>query len=233
MKFSAIIAEYLTFNRKEQRGIFVLATVLFVLILANAFIPVVVPQKQFDFSGFGKEISAFEKDVLRADSLEERARKNQFKTYPGKPNADSSGHFKAYPKEKILIELNSADTFDLQRLHGIGSSFARRIVKYRERLGGFFDKSQLLEVWGMDTARYTEISASLTVNPDSIHRMDLNIVTFKELIAHPYFPFEMTKDILLYRKQHKKFTKVEELKNLKAITEPVYRKMVIYLKIAD
>ena len=80
MKFSAIIAEYLTFNRKEQRGIFVLATVLFVLILANAFIPVVVPQKQFDFSGFGKEISAFVTQCVKLPRLWPLARTRVGKT---------------------------------------------------------------------------------------------------------------------------------------------------------
>ncbi|MCX6268616.1 MAG: helix-hairpin-helix domain-containing protein [Bacteroidetes bacterium] len=68
-----------------------------------------------------------------------------------------------------MVELNSADTFELQQLRGIGPGFARRIVNYRERLRGFYDKKQVLEVFGMDTSRYRLIEKNLQVNPDSIH----------------------------------------------------------------
>ena len=37
-----------------------------------------------------------------------------------------------------VISLNSADTTELKKIPGIGSSIARMIVNYRERLGGFF-----------------------------------------------------------------------------------------------
>lgn len=49
-----------------------------------------------------------------------------------------------------LVELNTADTTILKKVPGIGSTFARRIMKYRELLGGFYDVSQLAEVYGID-----------------------------------------------------------------------------------
>ncbi|MBR4803620.1 MAG: helix-hairpin-helix domain-containing protein, partial [Bacteroidales bacterium] len=52
------------------------------------------------------------------------------------------------PAETKKIELNTADTSDLKELRGIGSGYAKRIVKYRERLGGFCKPEQLLEVYG-------------------------------------------------------------------------------------
>jgi competence ComEA-like helix-hairpin-helix protein len=130
-----------------------------------------------------------------------------------------------------MIELNSADTFELQRLRGIGPAFARRIVKYRERLGGFIAASQLLEIWGMDTSKFNAIRDHLTVNPDSIHKIDLNTVTFKGLMSHPYFPFESTKAIMLYRKDHKRFTSVSELKKISIISDSAYRKMREYIRV--
>ena len=53
-----------------------------------------------------------------------------------------------------LVELNTADTTILKKVPGIGSTFARRIMKYRELLGGFYDVSQLAEVYGIDEERY-------------------------------------------------------------------------------
>ncbi len=233
MKLTTIVKDYLTFNRMEQRGIFVLLTILFLLVIANEVIPFVVKPKPVDMSGFEREVMAFEKEVRIADSLEEQGRKSKYihSKSVAAGGRDSSGNFKPYPKEVFMIELNSADTFELQRLRGIGPSFARRIVKYRERLGGFNDKSQLLEIWGMDTSKYNAIMEHLTVNPDSIHPVDLNTVTFKELLAHPYFPFAITKAIMLYRKDHKKFVSAGELKNIRAISDSAYRKMIIYVKV--
>jgi competence ComEA-like helix-hairpin-helix protein len=234
MKLTTIIKDYLTFNRMEQRGIFVLLTLLFLLVIANEVVPFVVKPKPVDLSGFEKEVMAFEKEIRIADSLEEQVRKSKYKkfrSYPANPAKDSSGNFKPYPKEVFMIELNSADTFELQRLRGIGPSFARRIVKYRERLGGFTDKSQLLEIWGMDTSKYNAIREHLAVNTDSVHPINMNTVTFKELLAHPYFPFEITKAIMLYRKDHKKFVSALELKNIRSISDSAFRKMIIYLKV--
>jgi competence ComEA-like helix-hairpin-helix protein len=234
MKLTTIIQDYLTFNRIEQRGIFVLLTILFLLVIANKVVPVVFTPKPVDMSGFEKEVIAFEKAVMVADSMEDLARKKKFtkfRNYTSGHGKDSSGGFKPYPKEVFVIELNSADTFELQRLRGIGPSFARRIVKYRERLGGFTDKSQLLEIWGMDSIKYNAIREHLSVNPDSVHPINLNTVTFKELLSHPYFPFEATKAIMLYRKEHKKFVSIMELESIRIISDSAYRKMRVYIRI--
>jgi len=233
MRLTTIVKDYLTFNRMEQRGIFVLLTILFLLVIGSEVVPVVMKPVPVDMSGFEKEVVAFEKSVRFADSVEELTKKSRFKkfrSFASSPGRDSSGNFKPYPKENFVVELNSADTFELQRLRGIGPAFARRIVRYRERLGGFTDKLQLLEIWGMDSSKYNAIRDHLTVNPDSVHSINLNTVTFKELLAHPYFPFEITKAIMLYRKDHKKFVNTGELKNIRAIPDSAYRKIRAYVK---
>jgi competence ComEA-like helix-hairpin-helix protein len=234
MKLSNIIKDYLTFNRTEQRGIFVLVTIMLLLVISGWLLPLVVSPKPPDMSGFEKEVVAFEKAIRVADSLEELERKNKYRKYNADYTGgrkDSSFTWKPYPKEVFVIELNAADTFELQRLRGIGPAFAKRIVKYRERLGGFAAPSQLLEIWGMDTIKYNAIKEHLTANPDSVHPVNLNTVTFKELLAHPYFPFVVTKAIMLYRKEHKKFVTTSELKNIPVISDSAYRKMMKYVEV--
>jgi competence ComEA-like helix-hairpin-helix protein len=234
MKISSVFKDYFSFNRKEQRGLFVMISILIALIIADVVVSEVLPQKPVDFSEFAKEVAAFQKEMIFMDSLEilEKQKKylmrytSFFGNYP-----DSDKRYKPPVKEIFIIELNSADTFELQRLRGIGPSFAKRIIKYRERLGGYLEKSQLLEIFGMDTAKYNGIKEHLTVNPDSIRKINLNGVTFKELLSHPYFPFEVTKNIMIYRKDHKKFTGVEELLKIKNINDSVYRKMKPYVSI--
>jgi len=234
MKISSIIKEYFSFNSKEQRGLFVLISILTGLILSNVFISEVLPKKQMDFSEFAIEVAAFEKEMIFRDSLEKLEKQKKYMMrYSGLVggNSDTVKRYKSPGNDIFIIELNSADTFDLQRLRGIGPSFAKRIVKYRERLGGYREKSQLLEIFGMDPEKYNEIKDHLTVNADSIRKINLNAVTFKELISHPYFPFEVTKNIMIYRKDHKKFVGTEELLKIKNINDSIYRKIKPYLGI--
>ena len=233
MNITQILIDYFTFNKKEQRGILVLVSILFTLVVAYAVIPSVIPQKPPDFSQFENEISVFEKEMKIEDSLENsrNQKKLYFRSGFTHMNNDSGRFGKPKPKELIFIELNSADTFELQRLRGIGSSFAKRIVYYRERLGGFKDKSQLLEVFGMDTVRYNGVKENQIVNKDLIHKININNVTFKDLIKHPYFPFGITKAIILYRKDHKLFKNIGELKSIQGINDSIYGKMKVYVKI--
>jgi competence ComEA-like helix-hairpin-helix protein len=234
MKISAIVSDYFSFNRKEQRGLFILISIITGLIIADVLVSEVLPKRPVDFSGFAKEVAEFEKEIELMDSIEKQARQKKYlMRYPGNNGwkSDSVPGNKKPVKEVILIELNTADTFELQRLRGIGPSFAKRIVKYRERLGGYLMKSQLLEIFGMDTAKYNEIKEHLTINPDSIRKIDLNSVTFKGLLSHPYFPFEVTKNIMIYRKEHKKFRETEELLLIKNISDSIYRKIRPYIRI--
>ncbi|WP_316824972.1 helix-hairpin-helix domain-containing protein [Pedobacter miscanthi] len=43
-------------------------------------------------------------------------------------------------KAPVIIDINQADSAQLDEIKGIGAAFAKRILKYRERLGGFLQK---------------------------------------------------------------------------------------------
>jgi competence ComEA-like helix-hairpin-helix protein len=233
MKLTQILVDYLTFSRTEQRGIMVLVSILFTMVVAYAVIPSLIPEKPPDFSQFEKEVTAFEEAMKLQDSLEGLRNQKPMHTRTGYAlqGSDSTRFAGTKAKEVIIIELNSADTFDLQRLPGIGASYAKRIIRYRERLGGFNDKTQLLEVFGMDTVRYNMVKKNLAVNRDSIHKININNVAFKDLMKHPYFPFGITKSIILYRKDHKQFKTIEELKFIPGINDSIYRVMKVYVRV--
>lgn len=65
----------------------------------------------------------------------------------------------------LLIDLNRAAQWELEALPGIGPVLARRIVDYRERLGGFTSKEQLLGVTGIGPKRYAAIKELVVIGP--------------------------------------------------------------------
>jgi DNA uptake protein ComE-like DNA-binding protein len=229
-----IAGDFLTYNRTEQRGILVLGLILLSVIIANAIIPSGTFQPSPDFSAFSKEIAEFEAAWQKASDSDSIARAQKYTGYgkrAGSWSHDSSGSKFPASKPVIMVELNAADTFELQQLRGIGPGFARRIVYYREKLGGFCDKRQVLEIFGMDTSRYRLIEKNLLVNRDSIHPIDLNKATFKELLRHPYFPFPVTKNIMIYRQKNKVFRSLDELKNIQGVNDSLFRRMIVYLRL--
>jgi len=66
-------------------------------------------------------------------------------------------------EKKGLLDLNEATKSQLEELPGIGSTLAERILAYREMLGGFVTKEQLLEVEGIGEQKYVELETLVTV----------------------------------------------------------------------
>ncbi len=147
------------------------------------------------------------------------------------PSADTFSDTKKPPATAppLIVELNGADTAELQKLPGVGPVFARRIVKYRELLGGFYDPAQLLEVFGMDTTRFARFAGSLTIDTGAIRTMDLNSTGFKDLLRHPYLEYYMVKSIFDYKDANGNYDSVAELRQVDLIYDGLYRKISHYL----
>lgn len=138
---------------------------------------------------------------------------------------------KVYEAKKVAIklELNEADSADFIKLSGIGPVFASRIVKYREKLGGYLNKNQLMEVYGMTDTLYQKIDSFLVLNAEIIQKINLNSADFKTMIAHPYIDYNTTNSILKYRDQNGNFERVEDLKLLYSLDEKTIEKIKPYL----
>lgn len=128
-----------------------------------------------------------------------------------------------------IIELNIADTNDLLPLKGIGPVLARRILKYRNILGGFAVKDQLLEVYGISRAVFQEISPVIEVDSTLVVKLNLNHSTYADLIRHPYFDQELTQAILNYRREHGSFHSVSLISREGIATEEEYQKILPYI----
>lgn len=134
-------------------------------------------------------------------------------------------------EESFKVEINTAAEEELIKIKGIGDYFAKNIVKYRNSLGGFFEKSQLMEVNKMDSARFAQIEPFITLNPAAVRRIHINDVTFEELSKHPYIGYNIALSLINYRSKHGKFNKLQDIKNCMLVTEAVYSKISPYLRI--
>lgn len=129
---------------------------------------------------------------------------------------------------KVRIELNTADSLALDQVSGIGPAFASRILKYRERLGGFYTLEQLKEVYGVDSAHFAQWLPQLALNTAVIRKIDINTASFEELKRHPYLSYKQINALIQYRKQHGAYTNLSDLKNIPLFTDEILRKLAPY-----
>jgi len=127
---------------------------------------------------------------------------------------------KPYAKPpQVMVSLNTADTVALDAIKGVGAAFARRIFKYRERLGGFYKKEQLMEVFGLDSAKYREIKDQVSIDEEAVKKISINKAEFADLRYHPYLNYKQVNAILQFRKQHGNYSNIADLKKV-AIFSP-------------
>ena len=89
------------------------------------------------------------------------------------------------PVGPVAFDLNTVDTITLQRLRGIGPSLARRIVKYRDGLGGFHRNEQVWEIYGIDSVAANEVLRyAQPILPESVQKIRINLATAEELDRH-------------------------------------------------
>lgn len=136
-------------------------------------------------------------------------------------------------KPVIIVELNSADSSKLESIKGIGPAFASRIIKYRTRLGGFHSKEQLREVFGIDSLKYQQLKDMVSVNAESIKKININTASFDDIKRNPYLTFKQINAIIQYRKQNGNYRSSEDLKKVAILNAEIIRKIEPYLNFND
>lgn len=111
------------------------------------------------------------------------------------------------------LDLNLSDTTALQRVPGIGPYFAGRIVRYRQRLGGFYSARQLKEI-----EDFPEEAIFFFRTSNNIHKINVNMLKLNELKRHPYINYYQAKAIVDYRRLRGPLHSLDELRLLKDFT---------------
>ena len=150
-----------------------------------------------------------------------------------KSEGKESGGFKFGGRRKIqqAIDINTADSAAWVALNGIGPGFAKRIMTYRAKLGGFYKVEQLKEVYGLDSVWVKENKALLKVGAGVYRFLAINQVEWKDF-KHPYLPYGQSKVVLAYRKQHGVLKDFEALEKIQLLDLVAWRRLRPYLSFA-
>ena len=127
------------------------------------------------------------------------------------------------------VELNGADSAALVAVRGIGPLTAGRIVRYRERLGGFARIGQLREIEGMTDENYRRILQQIWVDSSKIQKIDINFALPLQLRDHPYLPERVLNRLLKYRQLKGGWRSIRDLTERHIISEQQAEKLSPYL----
>lgn len=148
-------------------------------------------------------------------------------------NSKSNENEFVQKRSNEIFELNTCDSMSLESLPKIGPALSSRIIKYRDRLGGFVDKKQLLEVYGLDTTVFKLIENRLTLDNRQLKKIKINKVSYEELIKFPYLNYKLAKVIINYREQHGNFKSQEDLLKIHLMNSKIIDKIEAYIDYTD
>jgi len=136
------------------------------------------------------------------------------------------------PKEKkIMLELNEASKEDFIRVYGIGEGLSDRILKEKEKLGGFVNMCQLNDIWGLSPEVLEKLGEQFKISRiPTVKKININNSTLKELMQFPYFKYTLAKSIVTYRSMNGRIRNIEDLTKIKAFPIDKVEIIVLYLE---
>ena len=135
-------------------------------------------------------------------------------------------HYQVKIKAGEHVVLNTADTTALKTVPGIGPYYARKIIEYGQRLGGYVDVDQLDEIEGfpLDAKDY------LVIENAAPHKLNVNTLSLNELKRHPYLNFYQAKAVTDYRRLHGPLHSLSDLRLSKDFPPEAIRRLEPYVE---
>jgi DNA uptake protein ComE-like DNA-binding protein len=140
--------------------------------------------------------------------------------------------FSEEPKKTKIkyFNINEADTNQLQTIYGIGPAYSKRIIKYRDYLGGFHSLAQLGEVYGLKKENLDSLRKYVFIErKNNLKQLKVNQLNADSLVQHPYISYKEANLIINYRNQHGKFNSGQDLLSIKILDSAWVKKISPYL----
>jgi len=152
---------------------------------------------------------------------EESGETHREKTSRSTHNADTPG--------KGLIDLNRADSAELEALPGIGPVLSVRIIKYRYLLGYFYTPDQLRDVYGLDEEVIEMNRHRFTCDTMLLRKIYINKASYSDLIRHPYIEEKQVEAIISHRKLAGQLADIGDLVSNRIFTPEELSRLKPYL----
>jgi competence ComEA-like helix-hairpin-helix protein len=133
-------------------------------------------------------------------------------------------------KEYFTISINTASPVEWQKINGIGPGYAKRIVQFRENLGGFISVHQVAETYNLPDSVFQKILPFLSLD-SAAKQIDINTATVDQLNLHPYISKKQAQLIVNYRQHHGDYVNVDVLNKIQAFDEKWIEKIRPYLAV--
>ncbi|EHO04895.1 ComEA family DNA-binding protein [Myroides odoratimimus] len=112
----------------------------------------------------------------------------------------------------VAICINSATLEDLQKVRGIGPYYADKIMKEREKYGGFVSIQQLKFVYGLSEEVVNELYRYFKVmNAPTVTTLNINEASINQLKELPYMNYYIAREVVKHRSMNGDFVNKEGL----------------------
>jgi DNA uptake protein ComE-like DNA-binding protein len=220
-----VLREFFLLPRGEQRAMVLLSLLLIITLGVRTAVQMRPGKEPPGLEQFAMESQQVMASLAEADSLK-RARKG---TRPSR-----AGSAKPAPAMIVApININTADSAGLLPLPGIGPVFAGRIIRYRELLGGYVDKCQLTEVYGLSEETLLLIAPYIYIDTAAIEMLMINSADFRTLLRHPYLEYESVKAIVKYRDMTGGISSMQEIRQHMLVPDSVLERICGYLDLSS
>jgi len=149
---------------------------------------------------------------------------NNYKQYP-KPTFEK--------KETIkVIDINLATQEDLVKIYGIGPALSERILKEKEKYGGFVSMEQMGFIWGLSPEVVENLNKyfKISVIPN-VKKININTASVKELAQFPFFRYQLAKEIVTFRSMNGEIHTAEDLVKIKGFPVEKANVIIKYLEL--
>ncbi len=132
--------------------------------------------------------------------------------------------------KRSIRDLNAVSAEDLQTVSGIGEVLSQRIIKFRDRLGGFLVNEQLYDVYGLEPLVAERALARFqVVQPPAVKKININTASAEEIASLIYIKYSAAKNIVAYRQKNGKFKSLDELFNVSEFPVNKIERIALYL----
>ena len=126
--------------------------------------------------------------------------------------------------------LKSATAKELESIYGIGKVLSKRIVKFRNALGGFIDEDQLYDVYGLEESVVRRVLDKYEIRTiPEVKRVSINSATVTELASSVYLSWDVAREIVAHRDSVGGFSEWEEIAGVQGFPIDKIERIKLYL----